>query len=1364
MKRYPLVTSAIILFAILAIPHLTSTSILAQEAPAVPGDSRTTALSPMAIDTIRKEITIGLSQQDVAIWTNISRNMYGDWTTTLPTDVELLSLEFVGDSYEIDGNVIRWHGLNGYYKLIYRTVQGIRRDGRYLIYASGWSISEPFDLNAQINFPEFYGNYIVSITPGGYTQGPGRIGWNLTSIREWSFEVKFDLQLKILAAAFPDGNKTLHHTTQWPDYVFRRAQWLSAQVEFEGTFNSTTDSLRWSVKGPGQTNFVDIAVWTPGLPGSAWSVREGSLVGTKRIDELYIPAGAAIGQYTLKVGAYRNTGQGSLFQSSKTTPSFYVIFNPWNDDDDPRYDTDVHNPSFNGAELDVYAKANSGKNYYPDGSSSVDWILSPFSRAVFLPVINEIAGISSARDAMRRLVDKTRWDDGTPADSEILQGRWGWSLLPYKVNWRDVPAIMSEWNNGQKHPTGQCMDFGGLVTAFAQAIGIPARMLTCVNCADGHGGVWNFHVWDEVWINEVNSSSWSPADGTYNVGPTTRQESFIQEEVGTSTGIYTFDARTNSKINILSDYRSWSGTVMSSEQVAHSPEAIVLSIGTSRSQYDFGETVTILVTTTNTSATGFSGTLQNNIALVDYAGAHQFYTFPERAITVPAGGTLVQTYTLAQSDYKWNGEYQALATLGTAKANVRFGIQGGLALLITTPSQVVVGQPMVVTLRVTNRLSTQVSSIAVDIRFPSSTSGASNPTSLNIPSLGAGQTYIASWTISLSDPGTQLVVAYTTSGTAGYGRAETSFIVLGRAQLAVRVDVPESVTPGVFFNATARVQNVGGLNATGVQAVLSLPNGLTSSTSTTVSLGDLTPAQERTISWPLTASAAGVYALQVRTTETSVGDEEITPQLVVAVQTPHRIALSASQRTVIGLRPATIVLTLRNFGAVQDSVFVEVVSDNPTIGFALSDGGSPLTGAVTVPANGSHDLALVVYPHQWESGIMSVKAVSRLDPNAVDFTTISVSGRTLTTYLPMVTRDYVPPVADPCEPNDSMAQAFGPLQSGVTYQALINPDSDKDYYYFDIATLGKVTVDLSNVKAPGADIDMNLYRADGLRVGGSWGTTDTERVVFEPLTTGRYYVYVYFCCGTNDPTWLYRLRVEYNGSRGSGDIYGTVRAQGAVASNVPIALGFWDSSTYEFRRVWTLTGGDGRYHFWGMETLGSNQMYYPYYSSVLGSSYIGYWYSPDLTSYTAGTAAFGGDMDISALNLGTPNSSTAIPLPVTFTWTPRSTSPTESYRLALWDPDDYNIQYDTDNLGHAGSFTLWGLPSGFTTGHRYRWVVYAYDGNGGYGGSYYSNSVAFSSAGANTIDSADSSPNQDRLSRSGDKETPAEIVHPSLMP
>jgi hypothetical protein len=183
-------------------------------------------------------------------------------------------------------------------------------------------------------------------------------------------------------------------------------------------------------------------------------VREGDLVDHKRIDELFIPVRAAVGQYTLQVSSYRNTGEGSAFANSKTIPEFYVIFNPWNDDDDARYDNDVHNPNFNSAELNWYALSGSDINYYPDGGQSVHWTLSPYNETVFVPVMDEIEGISSARAAMQTLVDKARWDEG--GDSGVILGRWGWSIIPYKVDWRSVPNIMAAWDNGSNHPTGQC--------------------------------------------------------------------------------------------------------------------------------------------------------------------------------------------------------------------------------------------------------------------------------------------------------------------------------------------------------------------------------------------------------------------------------------------------------------------------------------------------------------------------------------------------------------------------------------------------------------------------------------------------------------------------------------------------------------------------------------------------------------------------------------------------------------------------------------------------------------------------------------------------------------------------------------------
>ncbi len=126
-----------------------------------------------------------------------------------------------------------------------------------------------------------------------------------------------------------------------------------------------------------------------------------------------------------------------------------------------------------------------------------------------------------------------------------------------------------------------------------------------------------------------------------------------------------------------------------------------------------------------------------------------------------------------------------------------------------------------------------------------------------------------------------------------------------------------------------------------------------------------------------------------------------------------------------------------------------------------------------------------------------------------------------------------------------------------------------------------------------------------------------------------------------------------------------------------------------------MTYAAGQYHFWGLETLGPNQVYYPYYDGSLGAGYLGYWYGADISAYTAGGTLAGGDMDLSPLTLVSPNSSIGTPIPVLFSWLPRLNSPNETYELYMYDPDDANIYWRSGNLGHAGTYILTGLPAGF---------------------------------------------------------------------
>jgi hypothetical protein len=150
------------------------------------------------------------------------------------------------------------------------------------------------------------------------------------------------------------------------------------------------------------------------------------------------------------------------------------------------------------------------------------------------------------------------------------------------------------------------------------------------------------------------------------------------------------------------------------------------------------------------------------------------------------------------------------------------------------------------------------------------------------------------------------------------------------------------------------------------------------------------------------AAGAGIHTVHITATETSAADEEGTDQLVVIVEQPHAIGLSASRDTVVGQQAAEVTLTLTNLSSASDRVALDIVSLNPTIGFTVLHNGIPLQGAVSIAPQASQQLTLVVQPHEYEHGVISMHAVSELDPNAAGSLTITVVGQALNIFLPLV--------------------------------------------------------------------------------------------------------------------------------------------------------------------------------------------------------------------------------------------------------------------------------------------------------------------------------------------------------------------------
>lgn len=330
-------------------------------------------------------------------------------------------------------------------------------------------------------------------------------------------------------------------------------------------------------------------------------------------------------------------------------------------------------------------------------------------------------------------------------------------------------------------------------------------------------------------------------------------------------------------------------------------------------------------------------------------------------------------------------------------------------------------------------------------------------------------------------------------------------------------------------------------------------------------------------------------------------------------------------------------------------------------------------------------------------------------------------------YLPNISSSVA--VMDTYEPNDSLSQAYGSLAPGATYTSYISSNTDEDYYYFDTSVVGPIKVELSGINSPTTDLDMEFLDASGLPIGGSYGTSSTETVNFQPVTSGRYYVHIYRCCGTNTPGQPYYLKVTYNQAYAAGDIWGKVRANNSLVAGIPMTLWFYDQNLMVSSSIQTLTNGSGEYHFRGVASLSPGQIYQPYYAGGRGYQYAGYAGKAVINSYSTGSTFSNGDLDISPINLISPNTSVGQPLPVQFTWAARSTSPSESYQVELYNYT-YNQYWYTDLLGHVGSYLLTALPTGYVTGRTYYWRVFASSPDGSFAGSYYLNSVNFSTTSA----------------------------------
>ncbi|HID85869.1 MAG TPA: hypothetical protein EYP55_00625 [Anaerolineae bacterium] len=148
-------------------------------------------------------------------------------------------------------------------------------------------------------------------------------------------------------------------------------------------------------------------------------------------------------------------------------------------------------------------------------------------------------------------------------------------------------------------------------------------------------------------------------------------------------------------------------------------------------------------------------------------------------------------------------------------------------------------------------------------------------------------------------------------------------------------------------------------------------------------------------------------------------------------------------------------------------------------------------------------------------------------PTPTNTPTPSATPTITPTRTPTPTRTLTPtPGKDTFEDNNSFSRAYGPLEDDEGYYSYIWSTTDRDYYWFEIGALDKITVKLSQIPV-GTDYDLFLYDANQKELARSEDTDDDEKITYYPSVVGKYYVLVRSQNNTYSRAKRYKLKVSF---------------------------------------------------------------------------------------------------------------------------------------------------------------------------------------------------------------------------------------------
>ncbi|XP_053695044.1 annulin [Sabethes cyaneus] len=237
---------------------------------------------------------------------------------------------------------------------------------------------------------------------------------------------------------------------------------------------------------------------------------------------------------------------------------FYLLFNPWCEDDQVYLeDKALRDECIKNDTTLIW------RGSYNRLRPSV-WKFGQFEKHILdcsLMVIAKVGKVSAThRGDPIRVSRAISAAVNSPDDDGVLLGNWSgdFSGGTSPTKWVGSVEIMQQYYKKQKPVKfGQCWVFSGVVSTIARAIGIPSRVVTTYSCAhdtqasltvdyfvDEKGrvmeelnsdSIWNYHVWNEVWMlrpdlgmssdgdyggwQAIDATPQETSDGMFRCGP-----------------------------------------------------------------------------------------------------------------------------------------------------------------------------------------------------------------------------------------------------------------------------------------------------------------------------------------------------------------------------------------------------------------------------------------------------------------------------------------------------------------------------------------------------------------------------------------------------------------------------------------------------------------------------------------------------------------------------------------------------------------------------------------------------------------------------------------------------------------------------